>query len=445
MGEGNGVVADHVFLQRLAANLREDMDDFDLQLMQGDFKDWAAGRRVDVWEEFSQWAGGEGSPLLAAAEDPAHYLPGLQRMVDIDLNVIRAPTLRTELLAVSQNPVLKLQWDHFLRTKLRLVPAEFWGAVQQGADGRARRAPLLCAKDFLLEDDEDIDWLVDGLIATGTLCLLAGPPKAGKSTLARHLLMSVLTGQSFLSRATRPGRVLLYSLEDPHKVSGKHFAQLGLSPDMPLWGRITQEDGPFIDILVEDCKEVTPDLVLIDTMNVALDWEDMNNMVETTDKLTPLRELTRVTNTAIILLAHTRKTSTGSGLDILGSTGLRAASDINMVYHHDEETDTRFLKTEGKLGVHFKHTPIALADGRCTLGEYAHLSPIDAAMLQTLTVEPGATLSHSQWLRACKVGTRDKRAEAIIRLQREGMVTSQRGEKNAMYYTVFSPDMSQER
>lgn len=440
MGSNNGTTADHIFLQKLAGNLREDINDFDLKLMKEDFKEWAFGRQMDTWDEFSQWAGGTGSPLLASAEQPAHFLAGLQRMIDIDINVIRAPSLRAELLTVLHDPVLRLQWDQYLRTK-RLTPSEFWETVQASANGSTERRALLTAKDFLLEDGEEIDWLVGGLIATGTLSLLAGPPKAGKSTLARHLLMSVLRGTSFLGRETRKGKVLLYSLEDPHKVSGEHFAELGLLPSMALWGRQTHEDGPFLDTLRQDVSEVTPDLILVDTMNVALDWEDMNSMAETTRKLTPLRVLTRETNAAIILLAHTRKTSTGSALDILGSTGLRAATDVNMVYHHDEETDTRFLKTEGKLGTHFKHTPIALEDGRCTLGKYAHLSPIESAMLQALTAEPGHTLSHGQWLRACKVGTRETRAKAITRLQREGLVTSERGEKNAMHYTVFSPDM----
>lgn len=440
MAGTNGTANDHIFLQRLIANLKEDINDFDIQLMKGDFKDWAAERRIAIWEEFSRWAGGEGSPLLAEEESPARYLAGLQRIVGTDINVIRAPSLRAELLMVQANPVLKLQFDRFLRAERLAQPGEFWEAVQDGT-GSAARSPLMCAQDFLLEDDEDIDWVMDGLIATGTLSLLAGPPKAGKSTFVRHLLVSILAGTPFLGRETQKGKVLLYSLEDPHKVSGRHFAELGLLPTMPLWGRQTHEGGPFLDTLRQDVSEVEPDLIVVDTMNVALDWDDMNNMVETTQKMTPLRELARSTNAAIILLAHTRKTSTGSALDILGSTGLRAASDVNMVLHHDEETDVRSLKTEGKLGEHFKHTPIALDAGRCTLGKHSQLNPIVSAMLEVLIVEPGHTLSHNQWLRACKVGTREKRVEAITRLQHEGLVTSERGEKNAMYYTVFSPDM----
>lgn len=435
MAGANGTTNDHVFLQRLAENLKEDINDFDIQLMRGDFKDWAAERRIAIWEEFSRWAGGEGSPLLAEEESPARYLAGLQRIVGTDINVIRAPSLRAELLMVHANPVLKLQWDRFLRAERLAQPGEFWEAVQDGT-GSVTRSPLMCAQDFLLDEDEDIDWVMGGLIATGTLSLLAGPPKAGKSTLVRHLLVSILAGTPFLGRETQKGKVLLYSLEDPHKVSGKHFAELGLLPTMPLWGRQTHENGPFLDTLRQDVSEVEPDLVVVDTMNVALEWDDMNNMVETTQKMTPLRELARSTNAAIILLAHTRKTSTGSALDILGSTGLRAASDVNMVLHHDEETDVRSLKTEGKLGEHFKHTPIVLDAGRCVRGPDNALTPLDVAMTDILKAAPGGTLMHKQWLRACKVGTERTRETAIARLQAAHVVHGDRGEKGSMHYRI---------
>lgn len=404
-------------------------------------QDAADIRAIRQWHDVRTGRVESDSLLYDFGQAPAMHSNAMQEELAKDVELIRYPSVVKGLRVVADDPALKLKWDVFLRHK-HVPTREFWESVR-ASEGRAggRVTPLLTAKDFLLDDEEDIDWLMEGLVATGTLSLLAGPPKAGKSTLARHLVTSILAGTAFLGRAVRPGRVLLYSLEDPHKVSGLHFAQLGLQPDMPLWGRITHEEGPFLETLVADLKEATPDLVLIDTMNVALDWDDMNSMEETTKKLTPLRELTRATNAAIILLAHTRKTSTGSGLDILGSTGIRAATDVNMILHHDEETDIRSLKTEGKLGDHFKHTPIALENGRCTLGKYSHLSSIDSAMLQTLTVEPGHTLSHNQWLKACKVGTREKRAEAITRLQREGLVISERGEKNAMFYTVFSPDM----
>jgi len=297
--------------------------------------------------------------------------------------------------------------------------------------------PLLTAKDFLLAATEEMEWLIQGMVGKGTLSILAGPPKAGKSTFSRHLLMSVILGKDFLGRAACPGRVLLYSLEDPNNVSGKHLAQLGLQEDMPLWGRITRESADLVEIMRTDIASVAPDLIVVDTMNVALDMRDMNDIVETTKKLTPLRELTRETNTAIVLLGHTRKTSTGSGLDILGSTGLRAGADLNMIYHHDEETDTRFLRTEGRIGEHFTHAAIALDNGRCTLGKYAHLSDLDSAMIQTLIASPGGSLSHVQWLTACKLGTRKKREEAIAHLQRDGLVMGERGEKNSMNYTVF--------
>ena len=430
------------FLQRLYSYFRPDIDAADLDDLILDWRDWQADQKHEAFVSFATAMGQNGAAnglIPTEGKEFELYLDTLETMVGNDVRVLRTSYIRQPLFAIQADPLLCMRWDKFLRSK-RLDPVKFWAALQYVEHGGKGPAPLLTAKDFLLDDDENIDWLIDDIVAEGTLVLLAGPPKAGKSTLVRHMLMSVLAGTPFLGRGTHKGKVLLYSLEDPHKVSGMHFRELGLLPSMPLWGRLTHENGPFLDTLRQDVSEVKPDLIVVDTMNVALDWDDMNSMVETTNKMAPLRALARGTNATIILLAHTRKTSTGSALDILGSTGLRAATDTNIVYHHDEETDLRYLGTEGKAGVHFKHTPIALEAGRCSLGKHSHLSPLDSAMLQVLTVEPGGSLSHTQWLKACKMGTREKRKESIARLQGERVVVGKRGEKSAMYYTPFIPE-----
>src|SRR5262245_14100822 len=57
-------------------------------------------------------------------------------------------------------------------------------------------------------------WIVQKLLRSSGLSLLAGKPKSGKSTLARQLAVSVARGVPFLGRPTRVAPVLYVALED---------------------------------------------------------------------------------------------------------------------------------------------------------------------------------------------------------------------------------------
>jgi hypothetical protein len=59
------------------------------------------------------------------------------------------------------------------------------------------------------------EWLVDGVLLRGTVCLFAGPSKIGKSMLAQHLLSAVAIGQDWLGRATMQARTFGLFCEDP--------------------------------------------------------------------------------------------------------------------------------------------------------------------------------------------------------------------------------------
>ena len=60
---------------------------------------------------------------------------------------------------------------------------------------------LTALSDLLAEPDEAVDYLVEERIACGSVALLAGKPKAGKSTAARALALEVARGGSWLGFA----------------------------------------------------------------------------------------------------------------------------------------------------------------------------------------------------------------------------------------------------
>ncbi len=76
-------------------------------------------------------------------------------------------------------------------------------------------APLVLIPLFWwsAEPDVPIDWRIDELIAVGSINVLAGKPKAGKSRLARQLAPCRGAGKLFLGkpRETRSGLSMWHS------------------------------------------------------------------------------------------------------------------------------------------------------------------------------------------------------------------------------------------
>jgi archaellum biogenesis ATPase FlaH len=78
--------------------------------------------------------------------------------------------------------------------------------------------------DLLATTPEDVRWLWWGLLAAGSLTVLAGREKTGKSTLVFGLLQALLSDKEsarFLDRACRPAPVVLLTEEPDSAVAEK--------------------------------------------------------------------------------------------------------------------------------------------------------------------------------------------------------------------------------
>ena len=90
--------------------------------------------------------------------------------------------------------------------------------VQSGAATKTRgdeaKLNLTSLGGLLKEPEEKVTWILDGILPAGGLSLIAGKPKAGKSTFVRCLALAVAQGRPFLNRATAKGAVLYLALEE---------------------------------------------------------------------------------------------------------------------------------------------------------------------------------------------------------------------------------------
>lgn len=75
---------------------------------------------------------------------------------------------------------------------------------------KKRVAGLVSAPDALLAVSKEPTAIIDGLLPTGVITLLAADPKAGKTTMAWHLVEAVLTGTPFAGRPVRSAGAVLW-------------------------------------------------------------------------------------------------------------------------------------------------------------------------------------------------------------------------------------------
>jgi RecA-family ATPase len=67
-------------------------------------------------------------------------------------------------------------------------------------------------------DPEPIQWIVEGLLEAGTICVLSGDTSVGKSQLALALAAAMLTGGTWLGHDVPQGRVLYIDGENYRRI-----------------------------------------------------------------------------------------------------------------------------------------------------------------------------------------------------------------------------------
>lgn len=218
--------------------------------------------------------------------------------------------------------------------------------------------------ELLDEPDEDIDYVVGGLLPVAGLSLLVGAPKAGKSTLARNLAMCVVRGLTWLGRNTQAGGVLYLALEEKPAEVKRHFTQLGMKHGCPLFivfGPMPREH-PLEELAVTIAK-VKPALVILDPIFKVVRVADGNDYVQVTEGMEPLLNLARVTRSHILGVHHARKGGGSQGEDALGSTALVGAVDCYLSLKRDAARRT--INSMGRYGEDLPETVLVMDDDGC--------------------------------------------------------------------------------
>ncbi len=200
--------------------------------------------------------------------------------------------------------------------------------------------------DLLNEPDEKVQFVVADRIAFGSVNLLAGKPKAGKSTAARVLALEVARGGSWLGFSCVAGPVWYVALEDKRSEIRRHFRQMGATGSEPV--RFIFPTDQLLDQVSALAADEHPALIIVDTLQRLIVARDLNDYAEVTTKLTPILTLARETDAAVLLVHHASK-SDRSGIDaVLGSTALTGSVDNVFILKRTDQYRT--LESVQRIG-----------------------------------------------------------------------------------------------
>ena len=174
---------------------------------------------------------------------------------------------------------------------------------------------------------EQVDWVVDGLLRRGGLSFLYAAPKVGKSSTARTLTRAVVLGLPWLGRAVQQGGVVYLALEEMPVDVQEHFNQMALPATAPVEIVFEREPEHALRKLEQLITQLEPALVVVDTLIQLVSIKDINDYAHTARALQPLLALTRRSNAHVLCLHHARKGGGSYGEEGLGSQALSGGVD----------------------------------------------------------------------------------------------------------------------
>ena len=192
---------------------------------------------------------------------------------------------------------------------------------------------ILDVYELQQKDDKPINWVVEGILPSGLVGDVYGPPDEGKSTILSHLALSISSKQEkWFGRKIANGRVAIIGGEkssedawvrDIHRIGAEtkltERGQMCIDmDDKPLW-KFDKRAGEWLNteehkVLIEYLKTFEPVLVIIDTLSRAtiggniIDYEQQSLLAR------KVEEIRHHLNTTIISISHTNQASASANI-----------------------------------------------------------------------------------------------------------------------------------
>ena len=206
----------------------------------------------------------------------------------------------------------------------RITTAPLWN---QHTATEPNRQVFVSAPQFASCSDEQIDWLVTGVIQRGANGFICAPPKGAKSWVSLDMLISLAVGCPWLDfQVPRPVRCGLVSREDNPTLTAWRLKKLfpGKNTTTPhlleenLYINSRKQTAKFFldcddDIaeLITDVKRLGLEMVVLDVLNV-LHNADENDNSEMVKIMARVRKIQDESGAAVGIIHHYSKAQEGS-------------------------------------------------------------------------------------------------------------------------------------
>lgn len=206
--------------------------------------------------------------------------------------------------------------------------------------------------DYRAAVPSEIPWRCRPIAYSGGVTLIAGPPKAGKSTLAAQLQRCCETGDAFLGAwPVLLSPVLLVTEEGGvavvHKTTDMHQLDVLDRRSAIVAGLSFRQ---VLDVIAEWAHVHPGGIVFIDTLAIWGEIANENDASEASRVVARVTALAQQSDTAMVLIHHARKSGGDNGEAIRGSGAILATVDIAAeLSRQDDGSDERWLDVQGRV------------------------------------------------------------------------------------------------
>ncbi len=210
---------------------------------------------------------------------------------------------------------------------------------------------------LMTEPVRPVDWLWQDRLVVGTVSLLVGKPKVGRSTMARHIACSVASGKPLLGGRVIKGMVVYLALEERIEDVKSNFAALGVA------------DGDHLFIAaaanIDDVNAIVhmhrPALVVVDPLARFVQMKNGGDYFETYRSLGPLIDLARQTGTHILGPHHEPRNRRSDPIDSpIGGVAFGGAPSTILFLRR--AGDERTLQSRQRIGRDMPETVLRFDD-----------------------------------------------------------------------------------
>jgi putative DNA primase/helicase len=248
------------------------------------------------------------------------------------------------------------------------------------------------ACDLLAETPEPIEYILDEYLAVGSLVLIAGKPKEGKTTLTYEAAVNIAQGRSFLGRATRQCGVLILAVEEHRRDVRTRLHNQGAASLENLYlciGPLSPNPTFFANVQ-RFVQSHGVKLIVIDTLAAFWHVENENDASEMTRAVKPLLQLARESGACVLLIHHARKSDGSHGDEIRGSGALFGLVDVALVMkrHAVEnqrllQAQSRYPETPSELVLELRDTGYVALGDPASVGKAAKLEKLISALSES--------------------------------------------------------------